>query len=564
MLRVSTPSLVGLAIVALAGAALAPSPAIACGGFFCDGFNLTPVDQNAERVLFEVNDDATVTATVEISYSGSPTDFSWVVPVPDTPTLEVVPPSTLQLLDAATSPRVLPPLIESSSSWNAGDDDDAFGDDDDATGDGGGGGGEVDVEDLPQVGPFDPEVISSTDPGALIDWLNDNGYLITPEMEPAVASYVATGRKFLGMKLAPEAGVVDIAPIRMTYPATEPVLPIVLTSVAAEPEMSVVVFVVGDTNYESVNYVTLEVDRHAIQADPRTGANNYFALQSWQADQAGGRAFFTEFAGSGNRTRSKLNTVFLGTSDEAEAREMLLDLIPRNGRLTRLHARISPEEMTVDPVFAATQAANIDNVVDLRERPAVSWDQSELPTPPCSDTYCGRGTCAVTEDGAEGCVCDPGYAARRIESPPIANLNGFQPRPRVTCQDRRFDMLESMDAEGSGTCAWTCGGAGTCERVGGMPTCVCDEGYVAVPLWSSLVPEPLTCRPIDRAYDVSQLLWPNWPFGPSDEAVIPSEPSGCRASMGPSGSAPLSLLLAILGVGALARPSRRRGTARDS
>ena len=542
--------------LALIATALTPAPASACGGFFCSGTNLTPVDQNAERVLFEVPGDGTVTATVEISFTGSPTDFSWVVPVPDTPELDIVPPSTLQLLDAATSPLIRPPFIQYPD-WGDDDDDDDFGDDDDdASGDDDDAtGGEVDVTDLPQVGPFDPQVISSTDPGALVDWLNDNGYLITPEMEPTIATYVMGGMKFLGMKMAPEAGVADIAPIQMTYPATEPMLPIVLTSVAAEPEMSVVIFVAGDTDYGSSNYVTMEIDRNAIQADPRTGANNYFSLLSWQSDQVGGRAFFSEFAGSGNTARNKLGGVFLGTSDELDARLELEELLFRHDRLTRLYARISPDEMTTDPVFSAIQSDNIDNVVDLRQRPEVWWDQSALPTPPCGDTYCGEGSCAVADDGSEGCVCDSGYAARRIESPAIVNLNGFQDRPRVTCQDRRFDMMESMDVNG-GSCNWSCGGAGFCERIGGMPTCVCDEGYVAVPVGGFLTPEPLTCLPTETLYTNDQLLWPNWPFGPS-EATQDAEdarsgvgdPPACLASVSANPSSPLALLLGFLALG---------------
>ena len=51
----------------------------ACGGLFCGN---TPVDQTAERILFEVNDDNTTSAVIEIQYQGRAEDFSWVIPVP--------------------------------------------------------------------------------------------------------------------------------------------------------------------------------------------------------------------------------------------------------------------------------------------------------------------------------------------------------------------------------------------------------------------------------------------------------------------------------------------------
>ena len=40
-----------------------------------------PVIQTAERILFRVNDDDTVTTIVEIQYQGPPANFAWVLPV---------------------------------------------------------------------------------------------------------------------------------------------------------------------------------------------------------------------------------------------------------------------------------------------------------------------------------------------------------------------------------------------------------------------------------------------------------------------------------------------------
>ena len=43
-------------------------PARACGGMFCSSTSPTPIDQSAEKILFEVNDDGSVTGS---SPSGS-------------------------------------------------------------------------------------------------------------------------------------------------------------------------------------------------------------------------------------------------------------------------------------------------------------------------------------------------------------------------------------------------------------------------------------------------------------------------------------------------------------
>ena len=56
------------------------SRTLACGGFFCSF--LAPVRQAAERILFAVDEDSTVTAHVQISYVGEAQKFSWVLPLP--------------------------------------------------------------------------------------------------------------------------------------------------------------------------------------------------------------------------------------------------------------------------------------------------------------------------------------------------------------------------------------------------------------------------------------------------------------------------------------------------
>ena len=62
-------------------------PALACGGFFC---TTTPVDQNAERIIFTQNGDGTVSAYVQIEYTGSAPDFSWILPLPEAIDVESV------------------------------------------------------------------------------------------------------------------------------------------------------------------------------------------------------------------------------------------------------------------------------------------------------------------------------------------------------------------------------------------------------------------------------------------------------------------------------------------
>ena len=211
------------------------------------------------------------------------------------PGLAITPPDVLRILELATLPTVIPPQTKCSTprppgaliNRASGGGDLAEGAPQD---------GSVDVTDLPTVGPFDNELIQAGDAQALIDWLNTNGYLITAAMEPAIADYVAEGLAFLGVKLTPGADVAEIQPLSITWPGTDPMIPLRLTAIAAEPEMGILVFVLGGTNYESTSWLSMELDIDRLQANPMSGQNNYHSLLSLQLDEVGGQGFITEMS----------------------------------------------------------------------------------------------------------------------------------------------------------------------------------------------------------------------------------------------------------------------------
>ncbi len=84
------------------------------------------------------------------------------------------------------------------------------------------------------------------------------------------------------------------------------------------------------------------------------GGNDYRRLVQNRADALGGRAFITEFAGPSNSI--ELAHPYL----QNEARQ--------HAYLTRLTTFISPEEMTVDPVFGFdAERADVSNVRDASD-----------------------------------------------------------------------------------------------------------------------------------------------------------------------------------------------------
>jgi len=336
-------SLVVLLFLLGLGLLISAPPGLACGGLFCQN---VPVDQSAERIIFTV-DPGSISAYVQINYTGSAPDFAWVLPVPSVPEVDVAEMSSFNELQVATDPVfMLPPMPECM-----------FRDMPVMSAAEGASAGDVTVYSSGEAGPYAYDVVG-TETGnstALVDWLNENSYRITPEMEPLVQVYVQEGMVFLAMKLQPDQGVQDIQPVKMTYQSERPMIPLRLTAVAANPNMGVYTWIFGRAQAESQNYAKLEVSDEQLSALPFGGGTDYLQQVATGIDQYEGKAFITEYA----QPTSQLNVTD----------NLLRDLRQRYPYVTRFYGQISPEEMTVDPVFDFNNnLADISNIHDLSSR----------------------------------------------------------------------------------------------------------------------------------------------------------------------------------------------------
>ena len=260
----------------------------ACGGFFCSN---VPMNQAAERILFVKRDDGKMTTHVQIQYSGEKTDFAWILPVPSVPELGVSHNGIFQQLQFATQPTFqleweesdcplfFPPVFRA---------EDAV-----ATAAPGADGVQVIAEQ--RVGPYDTAIIASDDPAAMIDWLVTNGYQLGNLGADLLQPYTYGGFFFLALRLAPDRDVGDLQPIAMTYDADMPGIPIKLTAIAAEPDMGVLVWVLGQNRAIPENYLHVQINEASI--DWLSGGGNYDQVVTEAANEAGGQAFATEYAG---------------------------------------------------------------------------------------------------------------------------------------------------------------------------------------------------------------------------------------------------------------------------
>ena len=330
-----------LPFLLLAGSFSLVRPALACGGLFC----LTnPIDQNAERIIFTDNGDGTISAIIQIQYTGFDTDFSWILPIPVPIAAEDVEvPETaanaFTELEIATSPQFIPPPLPDCAQV-------VF--EDMAVAESAAGDVEVFAEG--EVGPYEFVVIGSADPDALVNWLRDNDYVVEEPMIPLIDVYVEEEFVFMAMRLQPAFGVQDIQPIKITYPSENPMIPLRLTAVAANPDMAVLTWFFANEQAVPENYGHFEIDDRDITFFT-FGGHNYRTLMGEKADEMDGQAFITEYAAP--------------TSELSFSDPLLQELAGKHSYLTRLNTLISPEEMTVDPVFRYEERPNVFNIHDL-------------------------------------------------------------------------------------------------------------------------------------------------------------------------------------------------------
>ena len=336
----------------------------ACGGFFC---TTVPMNQVAENILF-IQGEGTVTTHVQLEYSGTAADFAWILPVPAVPELAVSHNQIFTWLQAATQPDFRLSFVDEGDCYDSYFYDLVFGGCSTCA-DVGTSGPPPNIELVAQeqVGPYDTVVVSSDDAQAIVDWLVDNGYQLGELGVELLTPYVEEGFYFLALKLAPDRDVGDLQPIALTYAADAPGIPIRLTAVATEPDLGIFTYILGEHRAVPTNYRHVQINEALI--DWFNGGSNYQRVVTQAANEAGGQAFVTDYAGPSQIVRNFFRWEF----DLAHLRQQAyaLDFLnaalaqgfPRDAQmqtLIRRHIPMPPtvlEEGVLEVVFAGDREA---------------------------------------------------------------------------------------------------------------------------------------------------------------------------------------------------------------
>jgi MYXO-CTERM domain-containing protein len=291
-----------LPLVALALPLVTPSQARACGGTFCDNTAIPmPVDQRGEDILF-VQDGTDIEVHVRIEYQGDAERFAWLVPIQSVPEVSVGSEPLFVQLAEATAP-----------SWTRSHDyecpDEAP--DDPTTG------GFVPAADIAQapepeivlqeiVGAFEVVVLQGGTAAEVIEFLNQNDYAQDPEAEPILQEYLDEGFLFAAVKLTAGANADSIHPLIFRFVGEEPCVPIRLTRIAAEQDMGIRAYFLGQQRWAPQNYRHVVLNPLALPWSENSG--NYFPLYeellTLAVDEAGGRAFVTDYAGAASEVET--------------------------------------------------------------------------------------------------------------------------------------------------------------------------------------------------------------------------------------------------------------------
>jgi len=312
MTRTRSTSIACLTLTAAASlAALAtPQLAEACGGTFCDaGPTVMPVDQTGESIVFWIDEnggDPYTEAHIQIEYEGEAERFAWIIPVMEVPEVLV----SSQALFDNTLAATVPTFTTTNTSIGdcggsvgfclaasfdaAGGDRGSF-----STGaaEGEGDTDGVDILDRGQAGAFEYVTLTGDSIDEVIDWLDMAGYAQDPDAPPILQEYLDEDFVFVAVKLKSGAEVDEIHPLAIRYPGTEPCIPIRLTRIAAIDDMRIRAFFLGEERVAPSNWphVVLNHSRFDWVNGP---ALNYDEVVGLAIDEAGGRAFVTEYAGT--------------------------------------------------------------------------------------------------------------------------------------------------------------------------------------------------------------------------------------------------------------------------
>jgi hypothetical protein len=388
---------------ALAGFIGMPDRASACGGCFAPVGSPTVVTRHQMAVALSPTQ---TTLWDQIEYAGDPEDFVWVLPVRGGVPVELAENAFFEAIEETTRIQLTTRPVQTacpSSGFFAASGAEADWDRD------------VTVYHQANIGPYETATIGSSDPDALAAWLDAHGYAVPDAVLPTIRFYTEQGMDFAVLRLAPNAGVNQMQPVRVTMPGLSPIFPLRMVSAGVEGKVGLDLYVFAEGRYEASNFPNAEVDRSRLTYDWGTSTFNYDALYNEAATTEGGRVWVTEYASAVQSWQISGYVSYDedGTEHRAADDWSVVTAGLANPYLTRMTSDMPAEFLVEDLVLQASRGADLESYILVeneigRPNDAVCWDGAGAMSTGWRSGGRGDGLCSASP-GARGSMLGAGF-----------------------------------------------------------------------------------------------------------------------------------------------------------
>lgn len=237
------------------------------GGFFYDVEIVGNSAESPNQRALIIHDGTKETLILQVKYSGTVSDFAWIVPVPqlpDTNEITTTSDSIFQILHDYTQPRV----YISSEEYGSGGTKRGFDSDGNVILEQG-----VTIWEIIQVGPFEVTVLSGESSQALIDWLNANGFSYTEDAESVIDYYIQKEWFFVASKVDVQGNLSKsnsayqsgLPALKIAFSADQPVFPLRISEISSASENEIELYVAALHRMVCAGYQTVIMDRQEVE-----------------------------------------------------------------------------------------------------------------------------------------------------------------------------------------------------------------------------------------------------------------------------------------------------------
>ncbi|MFE3247360.1 DUF2330 domain-containing protein [Streptomyces sp. NPDC059209] len=236
-------------LLAQIGSLIAPAYACGCGAMVPGRQSTMEVDRETSVVRW---DGATEQIVMRFTVNGNAPEAAWIMPVPNRAEVELGDPELFGELDALTEPerRTRHYFWPRDGDWPFTSDGDGLSAGAPLPGDAA---PPVGVVGRERLGDFDVARLTATDPGALRNWLETNGFELPADLATELQPYVDQEWEYVAVRLAPEEdgarlrGTLD--PLRLSFESDRLIYPMRLSRLADQPQ-SLGLYVLADHRME--------------------------------------------------------------------------------------------------------------------------------------------------------------------------------------------------------------------------------------------------------------------------------------------------------------------------